>query len=150
MVVWLHHKEMIARKNVNYERCLRVEISKTNEMITKLLPYHMLETVKSEKRQVDHFQGDLTLLVSELVGLPENFEPTSKNFTDQFQFLQKLFNRFDQLCEERGVFKIHTVGTKYLAMGYTGKVSMKTRTKNVIIEEANRIIETGFEMIDIL
>ena len=36
LAIGIHHREMIQRKSINYERILNVEISKTNEMIGKL------------------------------------------------------------------------------------------------------------------
>lgn len=121
LAIGIHHREMIQRKSINYERILNVEISKTNEMIGKLLPHHMLTVVKSEKRQVDNFDGDLTLLVTDLTGI-SNLNTSVKDSMEHFLFLQKLFARFDQLCEENKVFKIHTVGNKYIVMGFNGKI----------------------------
>jgi len=50
LAVGIHHREMIQRKSLNYERILNVEINKTNELISKLVPYHMLNVIKNEKR----------------------------------------------------------------------------------------------------
>ena len=50
LAVGIHHREMIQRKSLNYERILNVEIKKTNELISKLVPYHMLNVIKNEKR----------------------------------------------------------------------------------------------------
>lgn len=69
LAIGIHHREMIQRKSINYERILNVEINKTNELIGKLLPHHMLNVVKSEKRQVDEFDYDLTLLYTDLIGI---------------------------------------------------------------------------------
>lgn len=149
LAIGIHHREMIQRKSINYERILNVEISKTNEMIGKLLPHHMLNVVKSEKRQVDNFDGDLTLLVTDLTGTSK-FNNNVKDSMEHFLFLQKLFARFDQLCEENKVFKIHTVGNKYIVMGFNGKIEKTKRNKAIIVDEAHRVIQTGFEMLDIL
>lgn len=93
LVIGIHHREMIQRKSLNYERILNVEISKTNDLISKLVPYHILNVIKNEKRQVDEFE-DITLLFTDMVG----FTAFSKNVQhpgEVVNLLQKLFSRFD-------------------------------------------------------
>jgi len=63
----MHHREMIQRKQLNYERILEVETDKTNVLISELVPLHLLSIIKSEKRQVDIFE-DATLLYVDLSG----------------------------------------------------------------------------------
>lgn len=148
LAIGIHHREMIQRKSINYERILNVEINKTNDLIGKLLPHHMLNVVKQEKRQVDEFDGDLTLLYCDLIGI-NNFKGV-KDSREVVLFLQKLFSRFDQLCDENKVYKVHTNGNKYVVMGYNGKIDKNRRSKNVVLDEANKIIQTGFEMLEIM
>jgi hypothetical protein len=50
LAVGIHHREMIQRKSLNYERILNVEINKTNDLISKLVPFHILSVIKNEKR----------------------------------------------------------------------------------------------------
>jgi hypothetical protein len=64
--------------------------------------------------------------------------------------LSKLFSRFDQLCEENKVYKVHTIGDCYVIMGYTGKVDKQKRFRAVVVDEANRVIQTGLDMIEII
>ena len=66
LAVGIHHREMIQRKSLNYERILNVEIDKTNNLISKLVPFHILNVIKNEKRQVDEFE-DITLLYTDMV-----------------------------------------------------------------------------------
>lgn len=47
LAVGIHHREMIQRKSLNYERILDVEISKTNDIISNLVPYHMVSVIKN-------------------------------------------------------------------------------------------------------
>ena len=90
--VGIHHREMLQRKNFNYERILSVEIDKTNELISKLLPFHMLNVIKSGGRQVDDFT-DLTLMYADMIGL--NFNQNVKDQRDIMILLSKIFTRFD-------------------------------------------------------
>jgi len=50
LAVGIHHREMIQRKSLNYERILSLEIEKTNGLITKLVPFHVLNVIKNEKK----------------------------------------------------------------------------------------------------
>jgi len=67
LITGMHHREMIQRKHLNYERILEVETDKTNVLISELVPLHILSALKSEKRQVDIFE-DATLLYVDLSG----------------------------------------------------------------------------------
>jgi class 3 adenylate cyclase len=149
LCIGIHHREMIQRKSINYERILNVEINKTNELISKLLPHHMLNVIKSEKRQVDEFDDDMTLLYTDIIGA-NSFNKVNKDSREIVVFIQKVFARFDQLCEENRVYKVHTVGNKYVIMGYNGRVEKFQRNMAVVVDEANRVIQTGFEMLDII
>lgn len=148
LAVGIHHREMIQRKSLNYERILNVEINKTNELISKLVPYHMVSVIKNEKRQVDEFD-DCTLLFTDMV----KFTAFSKNANDPrdvVNLLSKLFSRFDQLCEQNRVYKVHTIGDCYVIMGYNGRVDKNRRSVSIVLDEANRVIKSGLEMIDII
>jgi class 3 adenylate cyclase len=148
LAVGIHHREMIQRKSLNYERILNVEIEKTNVLISKLVPFHMVNVIKNEKRQVDEFD-DVTLLYTDMVGFT-NFSKNVKDPREVVNLLSKLFSRFDQLCEENKVYKVHTIGDCYVIMGYNGKIDKSKRFRGVVVDEANRVIQTGLEMIDII
>lgn len=148
LAVGIHHREMIQRKIRNYERILYVQISITNDLISKLVPYHILNVIKNEKRQVDEFD-DLSLLYTDMVG----FTQFTKNYSDPKEvvnLLQKIFTRFDQLCEENKVYKVHTLADCYVIMGYNGKIDKMKRVRGVVVDEANRVIQTGLEMMDVI
>ena len=132
---------------MNYERILNVEINKTNELISKLVPFHILNVIKNEKRQVDEFE-DMTLLYTDILGLTSQQKTTDSK--EIVLLLQKIFSRFDQLCEENKVYKVHTIGDKYVIMGYNGKIEKNKRFRGVVVDEANRVILTGLEMIEII
>lgn len=145
LAVGIHHREMLQRKSLNYERILNVEIDKTNMLISKLVPTHILNAIKNEKRQVDDFQ-DMTLLFCSLVG----FTRLIKNATDPREvviFMCKVFARFDQLCEENRVYKVHTIGELYIIMAYNGRTEKSKRNRD---EEVDKVVGTGLEMLDII
>ena len=50
LCIGIHHREMIQRKSINYERILTYEGRKTNDLISNLIPIHLLNVIISEKR----------------------------------------------------------------------------------------------------
>jgi class 3 adenylate cyclase len=93
LAVGIHHREMIQRKSLNYERILNVEINNINELISKLVPFHMLDVIKNEKKHVDEFD-DCTLLFTDMVKFTD-FSKNAKDPRDVVNLLSKLFTRFD-------------------------------------------------------
>jgi class 3 adenylate cyclase len=93
LAVGIHHREMIQRKSLNYERILNVEINNINELISKLVPFHMLDVIKNEKKHVDEFD-DCTLLFTDMVKFTD-FSKNAKDPRDIVNLLSKLFTRFD-------------------------------------------------------
>ena len=146
LAVGIHHREMIQRKSLNYERILNVEINKTNEMISKLVPFHFLSVIKNEKRQVDDFE-DITLLYTDMVGFTE-FSKNALDPKEVVNLLQKVFSRFDQICEDNKVYKVHTIADCYVIMGYNGRIDKNRRQKVNVVDEANRVIQSGLEMME--
>jgi hypothetical protein len=63
LCVGIHHREMIQRKSLNYERVLNVETNKTNDLISNLIPPHQLQALISEQRVVDEFENMTILFV---------------------------------------------------------------------------------------
>ena len=80
---------MIQRKSLNYVRVLNYESKKTNELISNLIPFYLLNDIINEKKSVDQFD-DMTILQVEIL----NFVEYNK---DVIKLLSRLFSRFDQL-----------------------------------------------------
>lgn len=57
--------------------------------------------------------------------------------------LGRLFSKFDNLCEQYGVYKVHTLGEIYVIMGYSGKTTKEKRTSEDTIQEAYSILQVG-------
>lgn len=80
------------------------------------------------------------------------FSKNAKDPRDVVNLLSKMFSRFDQLCEQNKVYKVHTIGDCYVIMGYNGRIEKNRRktNMNIVLDEADRVIKTGLEMIDII
>lgn len=148
LTVGIHYREMVMRKSLNYDRVITVEMDKTNSLISKLVPLHMVSVIKNEKKQVDEFDN-VTLLFTDMVGFTA-FSNNVKDPKEVVTLLSKLFSRFDQLCEEFKVYKVHTIGDCYVIMGYNGKVDKSQRSRAIVVDECNRVIKVGLKMIDII
>ena len=68
----------------------------------------------------------VTLVFAEITGV-QSFCANSKP-QEVISMLSRLFSKFDMLCEQYGVYKLHTIGNEYLVMGYNGKVAKDRRT----------------------
>ena len=64
--------------------------------------------------------------------------------------LSRIFSKFDHLCEQIGVYKVHTIGGSYVAMSYTGKVLAERRVTPILIDEAFNCLQIAIEMQNIL
>ena len=143
-----YNREMKLRKIYNNERIIEVEIDKTEELLNKLVPKHVLQGIKNDQKVVDLLEN-VTLLYTDMVGFTEFSKNVSKP-QEVVTLLSSLFSKFDELCYQRKVYKVHTIGDCYVIMGYTGKVAKERRTLAVQIEEAYKVIQVGLEMIEII
>ena len=78
------------------------------------------------------------------------FSKNAKDPREVVNLLSKLFSRFDQLCEQNKVYKVHTIGDCYVIMGYNGRMEKSRRNLAAVVDETTRVIETGLEMIEII
>ena len=88
-----YFREMAQRKQYNNERIIDVEIEKTEDLLSKLVPYHVLAGIKNDQRVVD-ILDNVTLLYTDMVGFTA-FSNSVKNPLEVVQLLSKLFSKFD-------------------------------------------------------
>lgn len=136
--------EVAFRTSFNKERYLNHEIKKTQALLRNLVPPNVFRGLLKGKRIADNLQN-VTLLYTDMCG----FTAFSKSRTPKevVKLLSELFQRMDNLCIKNNVYKVHTIGDCYVVSGYTGKVSNEKRD---IFQEAINVIETGFDMLDII
>ena len=60
-------REMSQRKQFNNERIIDIEIEKTEDLLSKLVPFHVLSGIKQDQRVVD-ILDNVTLLYTDMVG----------------------------------------------------------------------------------
>ena len=132
------------RTSFNKERYLNHEIKKTQALLRNLVPPNVFRGLLKGKRIADNLQN-VTLLYTDMCGFTAFSK--SREPKDVVKLLSELFQRMDNLCIKNNVYKVHTIGDCYVISGYTGKVSNEKRD---IYQEAINVIETGFDMLDIV
>ena len=80
-----------------------------------MMPKHVFEILK-EQNSVTEKINNVSILYADIVG----FTLWSSDKTPQqvVDMLSKLFTEFDRKCKKRKVYKVHTIGDCYVAMGY--------------------------------
>lgn len=68
---------MSQRKQYNNERIIDIEIEKTEDLLSKLVPFHVLAGIKNDQRVVDVLEN-VTLLYTDMVGFTQ-FSNNVKN-----------------------------------------------------------------------
>ena len=79
------------------------------------------------------------MLYSNLVGFTEYYKMVKKP-QEVIALLNRLFSKFDILCEQNGVYKVHTLGDTYVIMGYSGKISREKRSIEDAVNETYSLI----------
>ena len=57
--------------------------------------------------------------------------------------LNRLYSKFDNLCEQYGVHKVHILGETYVAMGFSGRIAREKRTTEDASQEAYNLLQVG-------
>ncbi|CAG9328260.1 unnamed protein product [Blepharisma stoltei] len=111
----LHHKEKSMRTSYLLISAGKSEIEKTERLLKNMMPPHVYQNLKEEKN-ITELIKDVTLIYADIVG----FTAWSANHAPEeiVRRLSDLFTSFDRMCEEHHVYKVHTIGDCYVAMGY--------------------------------
>ena len=144
----IYNREMRSRKIYNNERILEVEIRRTEELLNKLVPEHALAGIKNDQKVIDVLEN-VSVLYSNLHGFAEYYKVVKKP-AEVMGLLNRLVSKFDLLCEQYGVYKVHTLGDIYVIMGYSGKIAREKRTIDDAVTEAYNIIQVGQQMTEII
>ncbi|OMJ91440.1 hypothetical protein SteCoe_6020 [Stentor coeruleus] len=117
------------------------EISKTDKLLTYMMPPHVLENMRQDKAITDKLTG-VTLLYADIVG----FTAWSSNKTpaEVVGMLSMMFTRFDKVCVVHNVYKVHTIGDCYVVMGYIGGENRD------LTKECLNVVEMAKSMINII
>lgn len=120
----LHTREKKLRYFTILNKSAKKKLKKTEELLTQMMPKHVFESLK-DHNSVTESISKVTIMYADIVG----FTAWSSDKTpgEVVNMLSELFTEFDKKCLEFEVYKVHTIGDCYVAMGYTG---VKPRSEN--------------------
>jgi magnesium-transporting ATPase (P-type)/class 3 adenylate cyclase len=137
----VYNQESWFRYYSNLRYLAEKEIHKTDGLLIQMLPPHVVNNLKLDRQTTEKLY-DVTLLYADIVGFTE----WSSNKTPAMvvSMLSNLFTKFDKLCLDHEVYKVHTIGDCYVVMGYTGKADRTSA------QECLNVIRFAESMIDVI
>lgn len=107
--------EISDRRSFLIARLLDIERSKTQALLTNVLPAEIAEKLKNTGGVIATSHPAVSVLFADIV----NFTPfaAERSASEVVGFLNDLFSRFDALVERSGLEKIKTVGDAYMVAG---------------------------------
>jgi phospholipid-translocating ATPase len=103
------------RENTVLKNAAEKEISKTQQLLTQMMPPNALTNLEKGNQVMDRL-NQVTLMFADIVGFTA-WSSTRSPF-EVVNMLSELFTRFDKMSVENNVYKVHTIGDCYVAMGY--------------------------------
>ena len=116
-LITVYHKEIKMRVYFILESTGKKELTKIDRLLTQMVPAHAYEHLKQECSVIDKF-SQVTLLYADIVGFTA--WSAEKSPEEVVTMLNEMFTRFDKMCQEHKVYKVHTIGDCYVAMSYIG------------------------------
>ena len=136
-----YSQEKNERHNFNLKTLGDKELKENETLLVQMMPPHVLDNLENDKAPTDRLQN-VTLIYADIVGFTAWCENKAPN--QVIKMLSNLFTRFDNLCVEFDVYKVHTIGDCYVVMGYTGKSQRNPA------QECINVIKMAYKMIDII
>ena len=134
-------RERSFRNNLSIQDILKKEIDKTESLLTQMMPANALKNLQEETTITDKL-NQVTIMYADIVGFTawsSNREPI-----EVVEMLSELFTNFDEMCLEHDVYKVHTIGDCYVAMGY------KTDLRRNPAKEALNVVNFALSLIDVI
>jgi len=97
---------------------LKVETSKTDDFLYRMLPETVVAQMKQDIQVADEFDN-IFILASDICGFTKMAAASQP--ADVVRVLSKLFSSFDAMSERMGVYKVMTIGDAYIAV--TGMIA---------------------------
>lgn len=86
----------------------KTEDSRTDALLDQLFPRHVARALREGKKVEPESHAEVTIVFSDIVGytnIASTLPPTKVS-----DLLDRLYSKFDQLCERLDVFKVETIG----------------------------------------
>lgn len=136
----LYFREKQIRININLASKAHKDLEKIEGLLTQMIPEHVFKHLKEENTVTDIF-FQVTVIYADIVG----FTPWSsgREAEEIVNMLSMLFTKFDESSVRNKVYKVHTIGDCYVAMGYRGGMRNP-------VEECENMIKFAYSMIEII
>lgn len=133
------NQEISSFNSINLEKSKNTQI---NDFINRLVPVHIQEILRNPDNRLAELYDDVTIVYADICGFTSY--SADKSPKEVVTMLSKLFTDFDKECNELSLYKLYTIGDCYVALGNIYKGNGFPH------EEARKIIEFAFKMIDII
>lgn len=135
----IYSREKHDRMNHNLTFLADKEIAASESLLLQMMPAHVVEILQRGKTKTDRLHNQ-TLIFADIVGFT-NWSAT-KTSNEIVEMLSNLFTRFDKLCVEFDIYKVHTIGDCYVVMGDVGKKHRRPAKECInVMKMAYRMIE---------
>ena len=127
----------------NMVRYANKEIENTDQLLSQMVPKHVLKKLKEDGDTTD-ILPNVTVLFADIVGFT-NWS-SDKLPVEVVGMLSDMFTRFDRLAVLNHVYKVHTIGDCYVVMGFAAlDVAMREPG-----QECLNTVKMAFDMIDVI
>ena len=137
----IYTREKNDRANHNLRWLAKEEITKNETLLIQMMPSRVVENLENGTSVTDRLM-QVTLIFADIVGFTA--WSSDKSPEQIVKMLSNLFTRFDKLCVEYDVYKVHTIGDCYVVMGDVGK------RKRDPSRECINVMKMAYNMIDVI
>lgn len=138
--LWVtYRREASSRDFANLLISSQKEIERTEKLVTQMMPARVYDNLKNDRELTEKLIG-VSLLFADIVGFTA--WSSDKQPTEVVGMLSELFNRFDRMAVEYGVYKVHTIGDCYVVMSDT---NFGARNPS---HEVKTMVEFAFSMLE--
>ena len=111
-----------------------------------LLPEFVRERIRNGQRFISEDQGVVTIIFIDIL----DFDDVVKMYQpgELIEFLDKMYNAFDQMCNIHSLQKIETVGKTYMACGGLKAIEKNYNKNRSIKHHTIRIVNLAFEIVE--
>ena len=154
VIITIYNYEYKQRMSIGLVSAASEELNKIEELLSQMMPPHVLKNLEEEVNVVDKL-NQVTIMYADIAGFTA--WSAIRDSKEVVGMLSELFTRFDKMCIEFNVYKVHTIGDCYVAMGYTDKKNRNPAKEAVnvlnfarslisVIEETNEKCECKLGM----
>ncbi|CAG9312071.1 unnamed protein product [Blepharisma stoltei] len=149
-----YHREDDLRTSFALEQYASKELKKTENLLTQMMPPHVYRNLKEEVANTDTIM-DVTILYADIAGFTA--WSSDHNASEVIGMLSEVYTRFDKKCVENNVYKVHTIGDCYVAIGFVGNDNRDSEREclniikfaqslNTIIDDVNKELFLNLSM----